>query len=135
MANPKGLSEMKLILPYPPSELLPNKKSTWLTKMRVSREYKDQCYYELVAQLYHAECKSAPIPCALTITFYPPSKKIADYDSLYRALKPGTDALVLTGVLEDDSPEVIDQVTLRMGEVDKVNPRTEIEITEILKGE
>ncbi len=72
---------------------------------------------------------------SMVVTWYAPSKgRMADYDGQFRAMKPIIDGgLVNAGFISDDSPAVIESVTLRYGEVDRNNPRTEIEI--IPKGE
>jgi len=118
--------KIKLILPYPPSELLPNKKSSWRTKMRVSRNFKQLCLALLVEQDYYMSYLYMDCQVTLDITFIPPSKKMADYDSLFRALKPGIDAIVDASIIKDDSPKYIKKVTLQMGKPDKEHPHTEV---------
>jgi len=121
---------VKLVLPYPPSELLPNKKASWQKKMVLTKQLRQQAFYEILAQDNRIRMMDS---VSLTLTFYPPNGILADFDSLYRAFKPFQDALVDTHILQDDSPKVIKKVTLQMGKPDKEHPRTEIEIEEALR--
>ena len=123
---------MKLIFPYPPKELLPNKKASWQQLMAVTRGTREDCYFHALEQKDYIK---VPLPLKqveLVITWYPPDKRrMADFDSQFRCTKPILDSLVDAKILQDDSPAVIKSVTLRYGEPDKQNPRTEIEIKEV----
>lgn len=108
---------MKLKLPYPPSELLPNRKTNRWDKSRISREYKATCVTELQDQV---GCIQDPIflKCSVMYTFHPNRNyNVADPDGLLRAMKPGIDALKLAHVIKDDSFKVLRPVTLDLGEV------------------
>jgi Holliday junction resolvase RusA-like endonuclease len=124
------VKSIKLTLPYPPSELLPNKKSNRWQKAEVTK----QCRSDGFNLLYNEWKTNHPLlrSVNMVITFVPPNYRYADWDSLFRAFKPYLDSIVDIGILYDDSPKVIKQVTLKMGKPDKENPRTEVDISEVL---
>lgn len=119
----------KLILRfnYPPPELLPNKKSCWQESMRITKRVRGDAY---IMGYDQGGKKAKPLEkVSLVITWYPASKKVADYDSQLGATKPIIDGgLVDAGFLMGDSPRVVQEVIIRYGEVDEENPRTEIEV-------
>ena len=125
--------KIKLILPYPPSELLPNRHTHWSVKAKATREARRDAFLMALHQesidsiVAHPPMDSV----ALDITFYPPKGRIADTDSLYSAMKPIIDGgLVDTSIIKDDSPKVIKLVSLHVGEKSD-NPRTEITVEEV----
>ena len=60
----------------------------------------------------------------LFLTFYPPDKRPADLSNKTESIM---DLLVDAGLIEDDNWYVIKKLVLSFGEVDKENPRCEIE--------
>ena len=118
----------KLEFPYPDMRLLPNRKAHWAELMRATAEARYDAYVYCLA--YKLD-KPVMDKVEIEITWYPRSRKVADIDSLLRCCKPYLDSLVDAGIILDDSPKVIKQMTLRMGEVDKLNSRTEINIEEV----
>jgi hypothetical protein len=121
-----------LILPYPDSTLLPNRKIQGYVKREATRQARK------AAKMIGLDLLNSHIPescylntancCSMTIIWYPKTKKIADADSLLRASKPFFDGIVDAGILPNDSWDVIVERTLRRGKPDKDNPRIEIEI-------
>jgi len=66
----------------------------------------------------------------VTYTYYPKTKRKCDLDNVCSTTaKFFQDALVETGLLEDDDYLHIPKTTFLFGSVDKVNPRIEIRIT------
>jgi len=119
--------KIKLILPYPPSELLPNKHTHWSVKAKATREVREQAYWMAKNQ---TRLYGSWTSVALDITFYPPKGRVADMDGLYAAFKPCLDSLVDAQIIADDSPKVIKLVSLHVGEKSD-NPRTEIIVEEV----
>ena len=120
---------MKLTFPYPPKELLPNRKASWQQLMAVTGGTREDCYYHALEQKEHIKAQFPLKQVELEITWYPPDKRrIADFDSIFRATKPILDSLVDAKIIKDDSPKIIRGVKLSYGKVDKDNPRTEIDI-------
>lgn len=132
---------MILILPYPDSRLLPNRrgqnrKGHWAAHGEVTAIARN------AAKMIGLDVKNTyqawrpgrylqPLSrCRLSITWYPKNLQVADYDSMLIACKPFIDGLRDAGLLVNDSPRQIKGVTLSYGAPDKENPRTEIEITE-----
>ena len=126
--------KIKLTLPYPPSELLPNRHTHWSVKAKATRKARKDAYYEARNQA-HSESFATALPepmesVALDITFYPPKGRVADMDGLYAAFKPCLDSLVDAKIIKDDSPKVIKLVNLHVGSKSD-NPRTEITVSEL----
>lgn len=63
---------------------------------------------------------------SILAVFFPPDRRKADLSNKFESV---ADLLVDAGVLEDDNWFVCPSVTIELGEVDKENPRVEIEIT------
>lgn len=124
-----------LVLPYPDSRLLPNRKGHWATKAEATRLSRGASCVMAAKQVremwpddpakytYYAQNIDA---CHMTITWYPKQHRYPDFDSLLRATKPIIDGLVDAHVLADDSHKVIRRMVLSRGKPDKKNPRTEV---------
>lgn len=128
---------MKLILPWPDSRLLPNRKLDRWTKAQATRESR-QTAWAIATDFKHGISDSCPrqdrgtvSACELAFTWYPRNGKVPDWVSLARATKPLEDGLVDAGILLDDDWKCVRGVYLRLGPPDKDNPRTEIEIQEV----
>lgn len=67
-------------------------------------------------------------PIALKITWYEPNKR-RDIDNIVFAIKFIQDALVQMGIIENDSQKFLNRI-LHEVQVDKDNPRIEVEIIE-----
>lgn len=65
----------------------------------------------------------------ITITWYEPNMR-RDIDNISAGQKFILDALVKAGVIENDSQKYVKRITHDF-EVDKENPRVEVEITEV----
>lgn len=89
----------ELTLPWPPTDLSPNKRTHWAIKSRAAKAYKQSCH--LTAKQQGLTRIDAPRLHA-TITFYPPSKRRIDLDNCVARIKHLIDAVAeITGV--DDS--------------------------------
>lgn len=92
----------------------------------VYRREKEKWHWLIKSALSKAEKPKEPIKKAVvTITYYFRDNRRRDPDNY--SGKMILDPLVREGVLQDDSFENID-LHLHKGGVDKINPRTEIEI-------
>ena len=123
------MKKLKLVFPYPPSELLPNKHTHWSVKAKAAREAREQGYYAILEQRGTTD-KPQLKSVALDITWYPPKGKVSDHDGLLSASKSYLDSLVDSGIIIDDSPKVIKLVSLHVGDKGD-RPRTEIIIREV----
>jgi len=63
--------------------------------------------------------------CSIEAIFYPDTKRSADLSNKFESL---ADLLVDNEILKDDNWFVVKDIHLRVGEIDKENPRTEIKI-------
>lgn len=123
------MKKLKLILPYPPSELLLNRHTHWAVKAKAAREARRTAFYAILEQRGPKDrhCLNS---VALNITWYPGKGRVADTDSLLACSKPLLDSLVDAQIIADDSPKVIKVVSLHMGKPVQ-EPRTEIIIREV----
>lgn len=76
---------------------------------------------ELIGQFQGFKISGYPI--RLTLVFYFDNKRRHDLDN---AAATVLDAMVESGILEDDSVEFVNRIALQYGGIDKENPRTEI---------
>lgn len=89
-------------------------------------------YKDHVAVAYaKAGAKELPSPPYLfTYTIFPDSKRAFDLGNVCSIVQKFTDdALIDLGVIKDDNFKIVRAVNYRFGEVDKENPRAELEIS------
>ena len=77
------------------------------------------------AQLVAMRVGKAEGKLAITILLYPPDRVKGDLSNKAESVM---DLLVDCGVIEDDNWFVVDELILRFGGIDKVNPRAEVTI-------
>lgn len=71
----------------------------------------------------------------LTLTVFPSTKRLCDLDNIASVhLKFFLDALTEAGKLPDDNYQHVPYYAVRIGSIDKDNPRVEILIEEIING-
>ena len=94
------MSEQKIItLPWPPSELSPNKRQHWAKLAGAKKIYRAACATQ--ARLQGLD-RMAANGVHLKLTFYPPTRRSFDLDNLLARMKSGLDGLAdVLGV--DDS--------------------------------
>lgn len=73
---------------------------------------------------------SIDVPVNVKTVFYLPTRRLTDISNLISAAH---DCLVAAGTLVDDNYNIIHSVDGSRVYYDKLNPRTEIEITEVIK--
>ena len=112
---------MKIILPWPPSELSPNKRQHWAQLAKAKKLYRATCATEARLQGLDRMAVSA---VHLKLTFTPPTRRRFDLDNLLARMKSGLDGLAdVLGV--DDS-----RWTLEINKADQVGGCVQVEITE-----
>jgi Holliday junction resolvase RusA-like endonuclease len=110
----------------PPSN---NKYMVNSHSFHVYRNQKQQWHWLVKAALHKVKKPSVPYARAVvTILYYFKDNRRHDPDNY--SGKMILDPLVKEGVIVDDSFDVI-ELRIKKGGVDKLNPRTEIEITEL----
>ena len=68
-------------------------------------------------------------PYKFTYTIFPSTGRAFDLGNVCSIVQKFTDdALIEFGVIKDDNYKVVREVVYRFGEIDKVNPRAELEI-------
>jgi len=77
----------EVTLPWPPSQLMPNKKLHWATKSKFAKQYRQACF-DLTKQ---AQIKAPDGKIRLVITFCPPDKRRRDWDNCISSFKAGQD--------------------------------------------
>ena len=88
----------EVILPWPPSKLMPNRKLHWATKAKVAKEYRNVCFN--LTKEAHIDAPDGKIE--LVITFCPPDKRRRDWDNCISAFKSGQDGFA-SAINVDDS--------------------------------
>jgi crossover junction endodeoxyribonuclease RusA len=80
----------EVILPWPPSQLMPNKKLHWAVKAKYAKAYKEACYnLTMMANLGTPQMIDGKLP--IVVTFFPPDKRHRDCDNIVASLKNGQD--------------------------------------------
>ena len=96
---------------------------------KMERDYVNICASEIRYQLRRLKIKN---PVRITYTFHEPDLR-RDVGNIAYVSKPFEDALQITGILENDNQKWIKEQHFIAGDVDKKNPRIEIEIEEVLE--
>lgn len=81
---------IRVILPWPTSDLSPNARGHWAIKARAKKAYRTLCAWEAQSQglgRIYAE------RLHLKITFVPPNRRARDLDNLLASIKSGLDGL------------------------------------------
>jgi Holliday junction resolvase RusA-like endonuclease len=86
-------------------------------------------------ELIHSQIESLPVytkQIQIIFTLFPKTRRLTDVSNVCSVVdKFFCDALVKAGKIEDDNYKFLPRVIYQFGEVDKDNPRVEIEIQEI----
>ena len=77
----------EVILPWPPSQLMPNKKLHWASKAKYAKAYKQACF-DITKQ---AQINAANDKMRIVVTFCPPDKRRRDWDNCIASFKAGQD--------------------------------------------
>jgi crossover junction endodeoxyribonuclease RusA len=85
----------RLVLPFPPKELNPNKKLHWAQKAKYAKAYREACYVLTKQHMAAGNWLDLPSEGDLHfwLDFYPPDKRHRDDDNLIRAFKSGRDGV------------------------------------------
>jgi crossover junction endodeoxyribonuclease RusA len=111
---------MNIVLPWPQTDLSPNARIHWSKLARAKKAYRADCAWQALAQ---GAKRIEAERIAVSITFYPPSKRRIDLDNCISRLKSGIDGLAdVLGV--DDSKWVM---TFAMA--DTVGGMVRVEVT------
>ena len=115
------MNETRIILPWPPSELSPNKRQHWAQLAKAKKLYRAACATQ--ARLQGLD-RMAVNAVHLKLTFHPPTRRRFDLDNLLARMKSGLDGLAdVIGV--DDS-----RWTLEISKSDQAGGYVQVEITE-----
>ena len=113
---------IKLVFPYPPSELNPNKRLHWAQKVKLKNQQKDIGH--CLASRYKDEFNDAKT-IALSLVFYAESKRPFDLDNALASCKALIDG-ISKGLNFNDKNFL--PITIDRGEPDKKQPRVEISL-------
>lgn len=85
----------RLVLPWPPKELNPNKKSHWSIKAKFAKSYREACYLLTKQHLAQGNWQELPKEGDLHfwLDFFPPDKRHRDDDNVIRMFKAGRDGI------------------------------------------
>ena len=128
---------LKVTMPLPPPALRGNSRVHWSEKHRVNKAYMELAWVTLREEIVRLSTVLVPFSwpvVAIIYTGYYSSKPL-DHDGLIIGMKPFMDALVKLGVITDDSPQIVRQLTaLYGGQDERGMERVEVEIREIRAG-
>jgi len=84
---------VKLTLPWPPKELMPNaaRRRHWSVNGRAAKIYRQACW--ALAKEARVSVTAGDVPILLSLTFHPPDKRNRDDDGIISAFKSGRDGL------------------------------------------
>jgi len=96
-----------LTLPFPPSELNPNRSRGlhWSQRSRVTRDYREEVAWYAYAYCNHGKNGKTQMlraPVKAVVTFVVPDRRPRDMDNLLASLKAAWDGLVDARILEGD---------------------------------
>lgn len=112
------MNQIRLTLPYPPSELNPNKRLHWAQKIKIKNAEKDM---GIALSLGYRGQITGDVP--LTLVFYPQTKRSFDLDNALASLKAALDG-VAHGLGINDKQ--FRPITIDRGHPDKNDPRVEV---------
>ncbi len=82
------MGSIRIELPWPPSELSPNRRMHWAKLAKAKRLYRDMCHYSVQRGLIVPDND-----LTLDLLFNPPTKRKYDRDNLVARLKSGIDGI------------------------------------------
>ena len=82
---------IKLQLPFPPTELSPNKRLHWAALAKAKANYRTKCH--LLTMDQHPEKAKFGQQFDLTMVFVPPDRRHYDRDNLIARMKSGLDGM------------------------------------------
>lgn len=112
------MEQIRLILPYPPSELNPNKRLHWAQKIKIKNAEKDM---GLTLALIYRGRISGDVP--LSLIFYPGTNRSFDLDNALASCKAALDG-VAQGLGINDKQ--FRPITIDRAAPDKHDPRVEV---------
>lgn len=81
-------------LPWPPSQLNPNKRLHWSRKSRAARLYRNMCFVLAKSAIESSDYHYAGVgKMVLSIEFCPPDKRRRDDDNMLASFKSGRDGV------------------------------------------
>jgi crossover junction endodeoxyribonuclease RusA len=95
-------NRIKMVLPWPPVELSPNRPGHWARKAKAKKAYRTACA-DIARRADGGGVSLAPDDVLLVrITFHPKDRRRYDWDNLLARMKAGLDG-VADGLGVDDS--------------------------------
>lgn len=116
---------MKFTIPLPPRT---KKNSQQIIKNGIIIQSKAYRQYEKDCGWFIPKCEAINYPVNLKAVFYIDADRKSDLVGYLQAIQ---DILVKYGVLEDDNRRIVHSTDGSYVDVDRKNPRVEIEITEV----
>lgn len=82
---------MIISLPWPSSDLSPNKRQHWAAKSKAVAKYRDMCCTTTMLQSVRQRMPKGP--WQVSMLFFPPDKRRYDMDNLLARMKAGLDGV------------------------------------------
>lgn len=104
---------IKILIPWPPADLSPNKRTYWRKKNPIKAAYRDECFY--IAQRYAGKIPQGLVRAAFI--FYPPDNRARDLDNVLAGAKSGIDGVCMALGINDKylRPITLDWGSVRRG--------------------
>lgn len=88
------MSELRVILPWPPRALSPNSRPPhWSVLAKAKRAYRQACHLEAMAAGWRKGTFAPDDRLHVRLVFVPPDRRRRDLDNLIAAMKSGLDGL------------------------------------------
>lgn len=110
--------KIHIILPYPPSELNPNKRLHWAQKSKIKNAEKDMACALTLA--HKGQIKG---DISLSLVFHAATNRSYDLDNALASCKAAIDGLAIGLDINDKQ---FRPITIDRGKPDKDNPRVEV---------
>ncbi|QKY79928.1 RusA-like Holliday junction resolvase [Gordonia phage Clawz] len=115
---------IRIRLPWVTPPLSENHRHNRWKKARLTAEIRETIGWYLRA----ARAPKGVEHVTITLTQYPKTAHRRDADNLVSTLKPLADGIVDYGMLSDDTPDLMTKNMPVIGEVDRQDPRLELEV-------
>lgn len=108
---------IEFTLPWPPSDLSPNRRVHWAKRAKAAKAYRAECGWQVRSSITIGKLAELTIPdgkLQLWIEFYPPDRRARDDDNLIAAFKAGRDGIADALGVNDSRfvchPKLMDQI-------------------------
>jgi crossover junction endodeoxyribonuclease RusA len=107
--------EMTVTLPWPPKELSPNARIHWTKLAKAKKAYRHTCHMLARQAGFSAVYLVGVTRLHVSLTFYPPDRRLRDQDNMLAAMKSGLDGLADALQMDDRNFKTTFEVSDEIG--------------------